>query len=280
MLIAESLSKPLVSSGAEDLKSLEPYFLPESHPAYSILRKVFTKAVGPLTSEKSLAALGFKFSQSERRRDRNKTIVSTHTSEQLKNYVFKCYVYPKVKADSKDCNRQAHVRERRIRNRVKFSRRAREVVDKFNLKKYFFVPRKYLFPLKKIKGEKLTRCLLLEDKISFATEEDHRAFWRGKEIYEYLIPLARILWHTQIWDLQPANLRQNLKQQMTLHDTELGHKRPKGRGKGKGIDDFFDILSDKLLPSNISIGLDELHQKWREAYEEVSQEKPLELKNK
>ena len=83
------------------------------------------------------------------------------------------------------------------------------MIKEMHLEKYFFVPKKYLFPLKKLKGEKLNRFILVEDKISLLEKDDFIRFWRSNKIYEYLLPVAKLLWHSRIKDLHPSNLKRN-----------------------------------------------------------------------
>jgi hypothetical protein len=203
----------ILTTSTSDLQETELYLLPPSHPAFSKLSEIFINIKRPLTSEVSLKNLGFVFLREDWRKDRGKVPIATHSSKELSNYIFKFYV-------SKDYKKTS-----RLKDRCKFSRRAQKVVEEMHLEKYFFIPKKYLFPLRRIRGEKLNRFMLVEDKVSFLKNDNFAKFWRSEKIYEYLLPVAKLLWHSRIKDLQPSNLKRNEDGKMSLFDTESGRER-------------------------------------------------------
>jgi hypothetical protein len=238
-----------------DYQEAEPYFLPPSHPAFSKLTKIFTNVKKTLVSRESFKDLGFVFLRVARRR-RSIVSVATHSSKKLSDYIFKFYIPRESKKNS------------RLTDRCRFSRRAQKVIKEMHLEKYFFVPKKYLFPLKKLKGEKLNRFILVEDKISLLEKDDFIRFWRSNKIYEYLLPVAKLLWHSRIKDLHPSNLKRNENGKMSLFDTEFGDEL----SKASFIE--IDCWLDRNKKNNTWN-----HQKfrslWKEACREAKKEAPL-----
>jgi hypothetical protein len=197
----------IITAPPPDFQETDPYSLPPSHPAFSKLTRIFKKVKTPLSSESSFKDLGFVFHRMEWMRRSGKVVVAEHASKKLRNYVFKCYISPKDK------------NIRRLKNRCLFSRRAQKVVEEMHLGKYFFIPKKYLFYFKKT-GKSPNRFMLVEDKVAFLKKDSISKLWKSSKIHDYLLPLAKLIWNTQIKDLQPKNLKRNLNQKMSLFDTE------------------------------------------------------------
>jgi hypothetical protein len=193
----------------------DPYSLPGSHPAFSKLTELFNKIKRPLNSEEPLKTLGFVFPKAADIRNRAKVIIGTHPSKSLSKYIFKFYICKKDKSSI------------RLKERCYFSRKAQKVIKEMRLKKYFFVPKKHLFYFKKEKGEESRRFMLIEDKVSFLESDKSSRFWKSTRVYDYLLPVAKLIWNAQIKDLQPSNLKRNSDGKMTLFDTELGYRGAK-----------------------------------------------------
>lgn len=177
---------PYVSE--EDWNKLQPYFLPENHPAKGVLDSVF-RGQRVLKSLDAMKNAGFK----PVRRPQNDLVVSRHAK--IPGYIFKAYL-DKIDVDERYW----------FQRRAAGARQVKECIDRHGYNSIMKVPQKWLYPLppepSPLKSRRVWRkdFILVVDDMQVLKYKKNRSAYKKRVTPEILDALYNVLMENLLVD--------------------------------------------------------------------------------
>lgn len=188
---------------------LDPYLLPNDHPAAHVLEAIFSET-RPFRDARSAEAAGFEIIASM-----PLSFVTVARHPALPSYVFKFYLESEPR-----CKEGASQLEWLCR-RCEGARRIRELIEKKGIH-YFSVPDKWLYVSKET-------AILIETDMEPLDEEASTLAWKTCVTKQHLKELYAILKHNVGSVHVATNVPYTKKNRFAFIDTENVHKRLKLR---------------------------------------------------
>lgn len=224
----EGFVKPEKVNDAE-WEEVLPYLLPEDHPAYSKLEKLFSKA--RWTQSLTTIKLG-KFSFTKHKKWEN-VVVARHSK--IPGYILKIYTDDQIGLNARGL----------LVQRVKGANFIREVIDRNNLGDQFDVPQKWLYLLPETNGSANLDpkyFILVAEDMHIVDSELNFEFWKSSNVTEdLLLALFTILNQGGLLDsIYIDNIPLNWEGKIVFIDTEHYQRWPIK----------FDYLTKRFSKSN------------------------------
>lgn len=201
---------------------VEPYLLPENHPAKATLDRIFNSQVRVTSTEGSLKTAGFTHTKPRRH---SKCVVTRHPL--LSDYIVKLFLDKQTgKNDSHQFVRRAYG-----------ARTMQEAIDKFNYGHLFKVPQKYIYPLPPEPTPRhhanRKNFIMIAKDMHLVSKAKNIMMWQNDNVMnkERLKALYTLLKDQGFVDLIRNNIPFTRDGRMAFIDTEYNHIFPVPFGK-------------------------------------------------
>lgn len=210
----EGYDKPAGVSDGE-WAEVVPYLLPEDHPAYKKLEKLFSKARWTESLD-SLKEGKFLF---KKHKAWDNVVVAKH--DKLRGYILKIYTDDQMGVNARALFLQ----------RVRGAQFIQEVIENHNYSDMFDVPRKwiYVLPETNVNPSLDTKHFILVAEDMHIVDQDlNYSFWKSSNVSkELLLALFTLLTEGGLIDsIYIDNIPLNLEGKIVFIDTEHYQKRP------------------------------------------------------